>query len=786
MTVTSLWTALDEANCGKPVGLNDFQLRSSDESKPTTLAVDLSIWICEALSSTALCSFHKDPAVYLVYQRTIKLLRIGLGLVFVVEGKQRRVVRSSPSSSSSDSHETRERRSGSQFWSACERCTELLCLLGVAVVQAEAEGEALCALLNSRGICDGVISNDGDALLFGAKVIYTKFTVENLEHRQVIRYDASKLSVNVDTGYSSKDNDKVSPSANENISLSREDLIAFAILTGSDLLGSGVPHVGYKKTVNLLHAVKKLKHRPSHRTCLDELLSWGDEVSNQASVMNDEFCRECDDDGPKTINERCCSICLHPGDKAQHEKLGCSKCGTGPGEGCLVVTAKERFLRSIKAKVMKMSSFADRGTVDEYFSPNSNALPSGLPNLDGSFMISPNVSALFGTSLVVKGHSMSSSTEYIQDTLPHLLARLELWKDQRNMYATKQQKYKAFPVEITKEFVKEFTQCYEVRWSLDIGNERKLEFSTTEPQSLLQNSKHSKMCKVFHHEDRRRRQEIDRQKQFIDRKHHHANKRGPQNSKQRERQFQRRRTVQGKRRERNFTGASSTMTKLPKISEHSHDVEMLMVSIPTKPEERNGNNHELDEDLDIQSSEGKKDDEFDVLNLSNGVCGTHGHSLSLQQENDNAYDDIVYDYEASMGFIDLQPQNYNHWKSENDLYHTSFRSEETSHGKIESISDHYWTSEPEFSSNYHAAEEDVYNQNEENSRMEAWRYHCSHMDNSQIEASHFTTPFDCSYDEHFSQRNGKCSSLTPNNKEQLFVDMGIQIEVTPIVSRRWK
>lgn len=781
MTVTSLWTALDEANCGTPVGLDEFQLRSSDECKPTTLAVDLSIWICEALSSTALCSFHKDPAVYLVYQRTIKLLRIGLGLVFVVEGKQRRVVRSS---SSSDSHEMRQRRSGSQFWSACERCAEILRLLGVAVVQAEAEGEALCALLNSRGICDGVISTDGDALLFGAKIIYTKFTVENLEHRQVIRYDASKLSANVDTTYASKDNDRESSSTNENMSLSREDLIAFAILTGSDFLGSGVPHVGYKKAVNLLHAVKKLKHRPSDRTCLDELLSWGDDVSKQACILNDEFCRECDDDGPKTINERCCSICLHPGDKAQHEKLGCRKCGTEPGEGCLVVTAKERFLRSVKAKVMKMSSFANRGTVDEYFSPNINALPSGLPNLDGSFMISPNISALFGTSLIVKGHSLSSSIEYIQDTLPHLLSRLELWKEQRNMYATKQQKYKAFPVQITKDFVKEFTQCYEVRWSLDIGNERKLEFCTTEPQSLFQNSKYSKMCKVFHHEDRRRRQEIDRQKQFIDRKHH-ANKRGPLNSKQREKQFQTRRPAQGKRRERNFTGASATMTKLPKISEHSHDVEMLMVSIPTKPEEPKGRIHKSNEDFDIQSESSE----------GNNVCGTDRYSHSLPQHDDNACDDDAYDYEASMGFIDLQSQNGNHWEPEHYLYHTNFRSDEIIHEKSEPINDDYLRLESKFGSDYFATEEDVYEhtadgidpdysnkytQNtyqKEDSRIKGWRDHNS---------CDFTNPFDYSYDDHFSQRNNNVPRLTPNDKERLFVDMGLQIEVTPIVSRRWK
>jgi len=53
------------------------------------VAVDLSIWICKGIASTALSTFHSDPALYLVYQRTLKLISLGLGLVFVVEGQQR-------------------------------------------------------------------------------------------------------------------------------------------------------------------------------------------------------------------------------------------------------------------------------------------------------------------------------------------------------------------------------------------------------------------------------------------------------------------------------------------------------------------------------------------------------------------------------------------------------------------------------------------------------------------------------------------------------------------------
>jgi len=39
------------------------------------------------------------------------------------------------------------------------------CDLGVPVIRANAKAEALCALLDSLGLVDGVISNDGDCFL---------------------------------------------------------------------------------------------------------------------------------------------------------------------------------------------------------------------------------------------------------------------------------------------------------------------------------------------------------------------------------------------------------------------------------------------------------------------------------------------------------------------------------------------------------------------------------------------------------------------------------------------
>ncbi len=63
----------------------------------------------------------------------------------------------------------REQHSGKRARAARE-CSSVW-VLGVPVVKAKADGDALCALLNLQGVVDVVISNDGDCLLSGAKAV---------------------------------------------------------------------------------------------------------------------------------------------------------------------------------------------------------------------------------------------------------------------------------------------------------------------------------------------------------------------------------------------------------------------------------------------------------------------------------------------------------------------------------------------------------------------------------------------------------------------------------------
>jgi hypothetical protein len=117
---------------------------------------------------------------------------------------------------------------------------------------------------------------------------------------------------------------------------------------------------------------------------------------------------------------------------------------------------------------------------------------------------------MFTTSMIFKGRTKESSHEYIKQTLPKLLARLDLWSSgPRNRYAlTSKPKYKPMPIRIDKCVVRNAIPCYEVTWSITVcvaDKDDTLEFSTCEFQSLVDPA-YPKLVETFHQEERRRQQ----------------------------------------------------------------------------------------------------------------------------------------------------------------------------------------------------------------------------------------------------------------------------------------
>jgi flap endonuclease GEN len=483
MTVSSLWKALDTAGCGTPVGaaqLTGLTTPTGATSEAQTLAVDLSIWICESLSVQGLNERSSNPALHLVFARTMKLLQLGLKLIFVVEGKKR--IRDD----NNDVGTFRERRSGTLFWKACNECQKMLEMLGVPVVRAKSEGEALCALLNDRGIVDGVLSNDSDCLLFGAKVVYTKYSNENLDNGRVMRYELNNLFAVVDAN----DDPDINAMKAGTVQLSRTDLIAFALLTGSDLAGSGLEKVGHKKAVRFIRKCQLDNPLSKATASLDEMRSWA-----KAAAADFQHRRQAVAKEPK-----CCTRCTHSGSRRNHEIHGCIQCGTVAGELCFLVTSDDRFRKSLRDKALAVfPNFDPSQVLSVYMRPNENQLPLRIAGcqLTGIQMGAPCLSALMQSTLIVKGRSLGESRAYIQQAVVRLLSRQELRRPISNRdgvgpSSTGQLRERPTAKAILKELTKNQESCYEVAWIIaatmsdDNGDGVDgLEYQTVEPRYII-------------------------------------------------------------------------------------------------------------------------------------------------------------------------------------------------------------------------------------------------------------------------------------------------------------
>ena len=104
----------------------------------------------------------------------------------------------------------------------------LLDLFGLPYVESPMEAEAQCAELEQLGLVDGVVTDDCDAFLFGAKVVY-KNIFKKKNHVEEFRGDAIAKELGVE----------------------RDELVALALLLGSDYT-EGIKHVG---PVNALEVV---------------------------------------------------------------------------------------------------------------------------------------------------------------------------------------------------------------------------------------------------------------------------------------------------------------------------------------------------------------------------------------------------------------------------------------------------------------------------------------------------------------------------------------------------
>ncbi|XP_076128352.1 flap endonuclease GEN homolog 1 [Alosa pseudoharengus] len=284
MGVTELWSILEPARESVPL----YSLTGK------TLAVDLSLWVCEAQQVQAMMGKVHKPHLRNLFFRVSSLTLMGVKLVFVMEGEapklkadtmsKRTEMRFGGFQKKAPKPAAAKSTSRGRFNAVLRECGEMLDCLGVPWVTAAGEAEAMCAFLDLHGFVDGCITNDGDAFLYGAQTVYKNFNM-NTKDPQVDCYKMSKVQ--------------------EELHLSRETLVGFAMLLGCDYIPKGVPGVGKELALKLIQSL-------NGKSLLQKFREWA-----AAGVQAQEM-------AVKKVPH--CNVCHHPGSAKAHERSGCTLC----------------------------------------------------------------------------------------------------------------------------------------------------------------------------------------------------------------------------------------------------------------------------------------------------------------------------------------------------------------------------------------------------------------------------------------------------------------------------
>ncbi|KAL8495378.1 hypothetical protein ACS0TY_019503 [Phlomoides rotata] len=282
------------------------------------VAVDLSYWIVQ--HETAIKGFTRNPHLRLTFFRTVNLFsKFGAYPVFVLDGtpsplKSQARIQRFFKLSGIDLSSLPEAEKGVSvprnraFTKCIEECVELLKLLGMPVVKAKGEAEALCAELNREGHVDACITADSDAFLYGALCV-----VKRIQPNSKEPFECYHIS-DIEAG----------------LGLKRNHLVAISLLVGNDHDLNGIMGIG------LDTAVRFVKY-----FCEDEILNRLHEVARgdrpviqgNADSGGESICSS-DVKSPK-IKVPHCSQCGHPGNKKAHLKSSCEYCNSTSGQSCL-------------------------------------------------------------------------------------------------------------------------------------------------------------------------------------------------------------------------------------------------------------------------------------------------------------------------------------------------------------------------------------------------------------------------------------------------------------------
>ncbi|KAH9927787.1 PIN domain-like protein, partial [Fomitopsis serialis] len=215
MGVRGLWEVLQPASTVET--MEDYFIHEGFEhsrrgERLYRLGVDASIWFHQIQNTFAIghAQSGENPELRTLFFRLARLLRLPVHAIFVFDGPDRPAMK-------------RGRRvvpTGHWMVGAMKCFIEAF---GYGYWHAPGEAEAELALLNQLGLIDGVLTDDSDVFLFGARTV-------------IRNYEAKAKMLTVTHAFS--------VSTHESVLLSRSGMILMALLMGGDYDEGGLPGFG--------------------------------------------------------------------------------------------------------------------------------------------------------------------------------------------------------------------------------------------------------------------------------------------------------------------------------------------------------------------------------------------------------------------------------------------------------------------------------------------------------------------------------------------------------------
>jgi len=195
-----------------------------------------------------------------LFSRTIKLMQNNIKLIFVFDGKppklkeierqRRKEIKIEAKKRYEKAVEEENIKEMKKYASRTTRLTEdiireskkLISALGLPIVQAPSEGEAQAAYLTKKKEADYCVSQDFDSLLFGSPMLVRNLSLIGKRKKLGLSYETVNPEI-ID----------LSENLN-NLGIDQNQLIALAMLVGTDYNLGGIKGIGPK---NALKLVKK-------------------------------------------------------------------------------------------------------------------------------------------------------------------------------------------------------------------------------------------------------------------------------------------------------------------------------------------------------------------------------------------------------------------------------------------------------------------------------------------------------------------------------------------------